>query len=205
VKQEGHTMKIGIDIDDVLVETWDAICAYHNHTFGTHFTQDDGKMYSLSAIFGRSDEQIRQELNDFYYSPYYMNMKPVPESVTEILSMKEDHELHIISSRPNYSIDHTKKWLEQYFPQAFFRIHITRHVNPYGDNEDGKLSKAEVCQQESIQLLIEDSVDYLKECTSENTNGILIDKPWNQGSLPPYTTRVFSWKEIVETINQLVE
>ena len=198
------TMKIGIDVDDVLVGFEDALCTYHNHRFGTNFSSNNTINFDLSITFGRSEGEIQEELIDFYRSPYFKNMKPIPEAVTGIRAL-QDNDLQIITSRFDSSIEHTNEWLARYFPNTFSRIHFTRHTNAYGDIRKEMFSKSEVCKREGISVLIEDSADYIKECASEKTHGILWDKPWNQGDLPPHTTRVFSWKEIVETVNQISE
>jgi len=79
-------------------------------------------------------------------------------------------------------------------------VYFTNHYSKKELNETKK--KSNICIELGVELLIEDSLDYAFECSSEKIKVLLLDKPWNKADkLPAGVTRVHSWREIIEKIN----
>jgi len=190
-------MKIGIDLDEVLADFTSAIIKFHNKTFNTSFQKDHLCIYEFWKIWGGTEKGMAREIDEFYKSHYFENIKPIPGSKIGVNVLSKKHDLKIITARQNYIADKTKKWLNNHFANKFSEIHFANHYSPIGKS----IKKSEICLKLDIDLVIEDSLEYAKDCISVGKNVLLFDCPWNQSEkLPKNIKRVYSWKEIVESI-----
>lgn len=189
-------MLIGVDLDGVLVDFMSSFLNYYNHVYGTNLTRDQIYTYDLWKIFGETREKAIQKISDFYKTHHFNSLEPIQDSIEAIDTLKQNHDLVVITSRHNDIIEGTKRWLEKYFPNKFSEVYLT---NQYSLDEDYR-RKSDICLDLGINVLIEDSLDYAKECIPK-TRVLLFDQPWNQSQkLPESITRVKSWKEILDNI-----
>jgi uncharacterized HAD superfamily protein len=70
-------------------------------------------------------------------------------------------------------------------------------TNQYFGLPEKVRSKADVCRELGVGVMIEDSMSQAKEIAASGCRVLLLDCPWNQGDLPENVTRIYSWKEIV--------
>lgn len=148
---------------------------------------------------GGSKEEALQEVFDFYRTARFEQLPVVQGSQrgVEILSQKND--LIVITSRPYEIYNKTKKWIGKEFPDTFARVELTNAWSTSGMTT----SKAHLCKDLKVELMIEDSLEYAQECASAGIKTLLLDCPWNQcQQLPAHVYRVHSWEEIVNSINR---
>ncbi len=170
-------MNIGIDLDDVFADFMTALIEYHNATHNTSLTKQQFKTYRFWETWGGTREEAIQEVYNFHKTPYYENIKPIEGTQEAIKILKENNKLFIITSRQDCVIEQTKKWIEKHFPNTFAEIYFTNH---YSQNGNPTRTKKEICDEIGIDILIEDSLDYAKECINPNRQIFLINAPWNQ-------------------------
>lgn len=188
-------MRIGIDIDNV-ISNFDEVLKKefleHDKALRNTGIVDDN-LYITSGMFDWSKEEIC----DFYYP----NVERIAKSLSLIDGSKqyidklkrEGHFICIITGRDNgeYSnpFDMTKEWLNKhniYYDELIFT------------NGKDKESKARVCLENNIDIMIDDSVSLCKACLDNGIVALLMDKPCNRSS---NITRVYNWEDIYNFIS----
>ncbi|MEI6528620.1 MAG: HAD hydrolase-like protein [bacterium] len=192
-------MKIAIDLDEVLGDFMSALLEYFNHTYDQNLEYQNVFSYNFWEVWGGSRDGAIQMVYDFHKTDYFANIKPIPGAREALQTLKGlDHDLYIVTSRQNDVIGPTKDWVQKNFPNIFSDIFFTNHFS-----RDGSVpkTKADICNSLGIQMLVEDSLTYSKECIYPGRKIFLIDRPWNQDkNLPSEIQRVYSWKEIIKKI-----
>ncbi len=190
-------MKIGIDIDNVI--------SNFNDNLLKEFLIQDKKLRNTGIINENADYIIRgmfdwtkEEIDDFYTNNIeriVINLSLIENSKKYIDKLKEDkNEIYIITGRNNgeYSNPYnmTKEWLEKY------KINYDELIltNAYQHHE-----KADICVENNIDIMIDDSIRVCKECLNKNINSILFDTPYNRKEKE--IKRVHNWKEIYNYIS----
>ncbi len=192
-------MLIGIDLDDVLAETFFAFDQFHNSTYGTSFTKEDHFTFDLSKFWNVSQEEAKRRVREFNASKYSLEIKPLLGAKEALLELSKEHEIKVITSRLEEISDKTEKWLEEHYPDHDFEVHYANHY--YGIEHQ---KKSEICQNLGIDILIDDCLEYALECSLEGIKVLLLDNPWNQrGNLPENVTRVSDWNNIVTHIKSI--
>ncbi len=194
-------MKIGIDFDDVLIDFNTGFAEYHNTTYGTAVAREDIYAFDAEQIYGITREEFLHRLHEFMLSDKHIETAPVTGVKEALTVLGKQHELCIVTSRSKTLSDLTEAWLQKNLPGMF---KVTHYTNQFPHNEGIKKSKAEVCDEEGIEIFIEDSPVQVQVLINGGKKVLLFNTPWNQGVLPSsLITRVFSWKDIVERIQDL--
>jgi 5'(3')-deoxyribonucleotidase len=190
-------MRIGIDLDDVLVPFLQTFIKYYNLTYDTSYKMDDFFSYHYWEITGETRDESIQKVYDFHQTPYFKNMKPIAGAQEAVNQLRLNHDLFVITSRQDYIAEVTKLWVNQYFPHAFSDIVLT---NNFAKGSNSR-TKRQYCDLLGIEVLIDDSPEYAVECLAPGRKILLPDRPWNQGlGLTPGINRVYSWQEIIKNI-----
>lgn len=186
--------KIGVDIDDVLLELAQPFLDFHNATYGTSFQFSQFCSYYLPLFLGGTFEEAVEKLGKFYKTRYFLSLKPVPGAREGISRLQEYAELDVITSRIPELFLITRQQLQQHFPGTLpDSLHFAR--NPYIGKQIP--AKREICTRVAITELIEDSLEHAQECAAAGIHVYLLDYPWNQSSEAiPGVTRVKSWDDI---------
>ena len=190
-------MRIGIDLDDVLADTLAQIIEYYNSTYNARLTKDQFRSYGYWHTWGGTKEEAIQILHDFYDTPYFTNVQPIPGAKKALHILKQNNDLFIVTSRPNSIAQQTHVWLNQHFPDTFASVNFGNHYSLDGE----PVTKMQICDQLEIDILIEDALEYALECATDKRNVFLLDNPWNQQSeLPLGIQRFDAWSDIVTEI-----
>ncbi len=184
-------MKIGFDIDEVLLDTIPAFLDYHNPKLGTDFKKEDIFTYDLWEIIGCSREEAIGLFREFFFSGH--EIKPVEGAIEAVDYLSRSHELYNITSRDIMLKDLTHACIDKYFPNKFKEIHFT---NQWGTGKS--TTKGIICSEQKIDVLIEDGLHYAREVSQLGIRVLLYDCPWNQEEVNGYIKRVRNWPEIVD-------
>lgn len=187
-------MKIGVDFDDVLSQTMQAIADFHNENYGTHLTFEDMTSTNFEEIWGGTREEAVKKIHDFHFSPYGLNT-PSIEGAREVLEkLKKNNELFVITARNDETRKISGEWVEKNFPGIFSGIYFT---NQFANK--AITTKHKVCDNLNIDIFIDDNFKYASDCVKPNRKVFLFNYPWNQSeALPEGITRINSWKELGE-------
>ena len=192
--------RIGIDLDDTLVDFNSALREWHNEVYGTSLRRDDFKSYSLNETLGETEEEISQKMNNFYKSAYFENIQPIAGAIAAIEELSQEDELFSITSRPDFLNEKTIRDLDKFFPNKF--SDIIHSINHYSKRKNSGKLKVEICRDLRASRLIDDSLEYIMQCLGTEIKGLLFgDYPWNQlNGLPTNIIRVKNWREALEKI-----
>jgi len=184
---------VGIDFDDVIFNFNDALHDFHNAKYGTTVKRSDVVVFDIFKIWDCTPEEAAKKVFEFCFAPDHDSAPAVVGSIETIAKLKKECDLHIITSRGERVRTKTIDWINRHLPGHFSSVNLTNQY--YGDPDKVK-SKADVCRELGIGVMIEDSMSNAKLLGEKGIRVILLDCPWNQGELPVNVTRVKSWYEI---------
>ncbi len=191
-------MRIAIDIDEVLVDFLGAFLEHHNRNFGTNYRREDFHAFGMHFTMTEDLETIVSRLHAFNDTDEFKNILPMPDAIEAINRLAENHELVVVSSRPETIHDASREWVTQHFRGKFSSFHFSSHPHVA---RAAKQTKADLCELVKADYMIEDALDHALPCAQRGIKVLLFDTPWNQqAEMTLNMTRVHSWPEIVDVI-----
>jgi len=191
-------MTIAYDIDDVTVEFMPALLDFYNSKYNRNLMFKDVFSFGLWEVgIGRTKEESVQIIHDFYNSDFFERMAFVNGAREGILKSSEKNQICFISARYSTVREKTSEFLLEHFPMS--KIFYSRsYIDP------GK-TKAEICKDLEIGVMIEDELNTAIECHEAGIRTLLFDKPWNRSlngnrKISGELERVHNWEEILEKI-----
>ncbi|HUS88591.1 MAG TPA: hypothetical protein VMW91_04335 [Desulfosporosinus sp.] len=181
-------MRIGVDIDGVISDSYPFWLTELNLHFGKNITVIDD--YEMHLVFDVS----RDAMNDYFVcNAERLLMTPEPisgakEGIETLL--REGHEVIYITARTLEERDVTVRWLT-----TCGIPHEHEHVLFAGVS-----SKLELVKQWEIEAFIEDYQVNAKLIAESGVPVFLLNASYNQEELPTGITRCHSWDEILEGI-----
>lgn len=189
-------MKIGIDIDGVLVDI-----ARFTVDYGTKFRYDNyiytdvkDDEYDERKALGLSSQQAEKFWNT--YLELYATKYPARNFASEVIKkLKQNHEIYIITARNEDGLppeiygqmqNMVKQWL------------IDNEIE-YNKLIFTKGSKLPYCLENEIDVMIEDS-PYNVEDISSKVPVLCFDNPYNRKVSGENITRVYSWYDVLSKI-----
>lgn len=194
-------IKIGIDIDNVLSESYPSYLSRFNAEFGFTIQMAEIREFYFLDKFSKEDTTgKKKQMIEFIDTlmrdmEFQINLPPIKDSVTIIKKWaKLGYQIHFISARPVAIREMTKNWLNKngyFIPGAKLDLYDNKkHVNDVD-------FKREIAEKEKIDIFIEDAFEI---AMGMDIPVFLFDYPWNQGKLKKNITRVYSWREIEEKL-----
>ncbi len=193
---------IGIDLDNVLADSWDLLLPFLNKKFGTKITKISTISYRLSEVFGVSAEEIVKAYEDIYREGIFLKSAVIVGAAEAVNKLNEKYKLSILTSRPYYMKEHTLQWIEKNFPELLDNVHFTSHPT---ELDDGTLiySKCDICLQNNIGIMVDDCLEDIAECKNNGIRGFLFDLNgkygWNKREAEGIE-RFHSWQEVVDKL-----
>lgn len=187
-------MKIGLDLDDVIVEFSKGYLDFYNLKNRTNLEYKNWTRYNFSDSFGKSKAEANEVMEEFYHSPFFDNLKLSEDSRDSIELLARNNRLFIITARPLRYKEKTEKFTGKYFPDILIKIFYSDEMS-----KEHCIGKAGLCKREGIDIFIDDSLECALSCSKEGTKTFLLNKPWNQGECNGII-RVKNWQEILANI-----
>jgi len=189
-------MKIGIDIDEVVVEYVKRFLELCETNLNQKFSIAEISNFNMEEVLGISKEEADKIAKEFNDCQLFKELDFVEGAKESISILSKDNELFFITSRPSSIIEGTRDFLNKHLKVVDFEIY---HSLGFRDGE-GK-TKADICKERGIKILIEDRRKYALDCAENGIKVFLMDKPWNQNCGHENIIRVKNWKEILERLN----
>jgi len=188
---------IGIDLDDVIMDTNTALCGFHNEQFGTELTRDDIFTFFIDHVWGCSRSEAYRRIHAFMCSTHHDATPLMPGTRAALESLASHHLLHVITSRPEEVKEQTMRWINQWVPEVAHSVHFTSDFDAAK-----RRPKSEVCRDLAIDVFIDDAPHHVTDIASAVDTVFLMDAPWNRGvdALPENVERVNSWDEIMQRL-----
>ncbi len=188
-------MKIGIDIDEVVVEFVKGYLKFYEKESGKKYLFDNVSSYNFWEVLDFSKEEAYGSVNRFFETEDFEKLDLIDGVNESIGELSENNDIFFITSRPNFINGKTKEFLNRNFPEVSFEL-----IHSKGFDTQRK-HKEEICLDRDIKIMIEDNYEYAKKCADKGINVFLLDKPWNKSSEEHKNiTRVKHWNEILEQL-----
>lgn len=191
-------MKIGLDLDDVVADFFEALLKFYHNKFGKLHKRDEFKEWKWWPVWGVSKEEAIRIVDEFHETHKLEDIQPMEHAINSLHHLLKDNELFIITSRPVRFKPKVEAWVKHHLGDVKI---ATIHA---GDFHKGQAAtKAEICKEKGISLMIEDSPQIALDCANSGIKVILFDSSWNQEVKHPNITRVKNWLEALKVIEQL--
>ena len=125
--------------------------------------------------------------------------------------LKRSFDLHVVTSRQTDIEPQTRAFCAKHFPGVFTELHFGNHYGkPDWLGRVRRVSKPDMCRKIGAVALIDDSIDYARECAAAGLPAFLFgDYGWNQVKpgdppLDPLITRVSGWRMAAQLISPQV-
>lgn len=197
-------LRIGFDIDDVLLNSASALTTLHNKLYGTdvglrhnynHVDIEDWGVSNLEELNNRIHEVIAMEEWSDLAVPF--------ENAIGILQKLKDEgcELFAVTGRPPSSRQRTLKLLERYYPGIFSdeTLYMT-DVFSYDGSPVKKITKLDIAKELELTHFVEDYLVHADVLGEGGIKTVLFSNgyPWNQTGGHESLIRLNSWSEIRE-------
>lgn len=197
-------MKIGIDIDDTISNTYEAGIKYADKYTRTccnricNINENLGKVKDhrvWQTVFEWNPEEEKK-----FFENYYMEILKEVELKEEVLEninklYSNNDEIYFITARSNINgtdvEDITKSWLEKY-KIPFNGLYLNKE-------------KLKVCQELGIDIFVDDSLENCKSVQSGNIKSYLMDHIGNKNIDIGNIERVYGWNDLYKKIETYKE
>lgn len=184
-------MRIGIDIDNVITETYQSIKNYIDDY------DKNGELSNYMEDIMRGDmtnPTIKKFLDENCIS-IFINAK-VKENADIVMRRLLDngHEIFIITTRGEIRFKGSEQLSLDYFKDNNI---------PYTKILYNSFDKAQVCKDNHIDIMVDDSAKYCVEIAKQNINSILFTSEVNK-SIDVPIPRVNSWLELENKLNEYI-
>jgi len=173
-----NKLRIGSDIDDVIVHTCIELTSISREIFNTTFTNEDVTMYSFKPHLNNEELSILLKI----FNGYHLDiLKPNAKAINVINKLSSDgNEIVLITAREcptnGYNIDKdTVKWLKQNNVSYNNLIFARSNTKP-------NLVKNYL----RVDMMIEDNLCTAIGCALLNIPTVLVNQPWNKAEEKDY-------------------
>lgn len=178
-------MKIGVDLDGLVVEFHEWFINNHNKINNTALTLDDWTDYEFSNA-GYTMKSLGDVINAQAMHGDFLLPDPVKGAVEGLRELSERNSIHIITYRKYRARQDAVEWLDN-------------HQVPFDSISFAK-DKAKAGLILGIDTMIEDDWSSAISTANAGIDTILYNRPYNKGITPKLITRVYDWNEILNVI-----
>jgi hypothetical protein len=183
-------MRIGVDIDDVLVETMPAYLRAFEERFGRPVPLAQAR-WDPFELFPDIPPHERLAFFDALRRSRFMFTRPAhPDAPPAVRALAAaGHTLVVLSGRPQPHLGETEEMLKRIGIRDCFAAIVHRDgetIAEYKRREAGRLG---------LDVLVEDEFPAACAVAEAGVPVLLMDRPWNQGPLSPRMVRIVSWAE----------
>lgn len=180
-------MKLGFDLDEVVVNIIDPTVAKINEINGTNYSPSDITDYGMRSVGVDGMKFFEQYGDEILYTA-----EPKGDAIKILQQLSEDgHEIAYISARDNKT---------SFIPSYEWLIRHSLPVDYLGVNKRGV--KHHCAYNLQLDLFVDDCYEEL-ERIQPPVKRVIFDAPWNQGVDESDMFRVSDWDEIYQLIKSL--
>lgn len=189
-------LRIGIDIDNVIADSYPVYLHRYNQKFGTKIRWEE-----VTDFYFSTRETDAKDSQEFIYTlinseVFQMELPPYRDAAAVINGWsKNGYQIHYVTARPQSTQKVTETWLKKH---GFWVNGATLDMYDERIHVNDTDYKKGVVAEKKIELMIEDALEIAEALPIPV---LLLDRPWNRGGLPSHVTRVKDWDEIDKLIN----
>jgi len=206
----GHTGKpvLAIDLDECCCGYVPAFIKFMNTNHRTRLELEDFTSYMFWEVPKcglASREEATDRVYEFHASRFFAQIEPLRGAKIALDHLKQHFELHVVTSRQADIEPQTRAFVEEHFEGTFTGLHFGNHFGRSG----AKISKPDMCAKIGAVALLDDSLDYARQCAAADLPVFLFgDYAWNRGrpgeKLDPRITRVANWRMVAQLVTPAV-
>jgi len=195
-------IKLAVDCDDTIISYSQEYLAYLGMKVGRNYNIADFKTTQWPLHAGLTKDVFDSHVRDFFHTDDYLKLPPIPGARDSLLKLKELYELHVVTARPDFVIEHTQNSINLFFPNVFSDIHYTNTVTP----KPGAIvrSKSDICKHIGAFTIIEDNpgeaLNFVNNGYIHRKAYLLLSTPWAvEASLKKLHDRVYpmrTWENV---------
>ena len=183
-------MILGVDFDSVCNQLDLALCNAANERFGTHYKPSDWNEWE----FWRNTQP--KEIGDYIWGEdvflsdsFTLRIPPQKDCIAVLRRLMLEHEVVIISDRLEHNHSALEDWFGQY---GLWPDIVITNKKTY--------PKHQAAKDWNVQLAIDDAPHNLLNYVGNVKRVFCYDQPWNREIDPTGIERVYSWKQILNSI-----
>lgn len=187
-----------LDLDDVVFEFIDPLLKYYGELNGVTYEVPIGESFNLATIVGCDDDEAKMMVDRFYGTEMFRNLPFIEgaEFTIDYLS-REGHEFIAVTDRHRTAMDDTFRRFEQSEVLSQVLNEGNTFFTGRFDGGNDRRRKVDICVDNSVDRVIEDNLQVVRDCAQVGISSYLFDRRWNQTLwLPDEITVVNYWDEI---------
>ncbi|MEK6936128.1 MAG: hypothetical protein AABW67_05025 [Nanoarchaeota archaeon] len=190
-------MKIGIDIDGVILDFASKFLEYYNKKHRKNISIENWITYNFWDFISISEEEGKKLMEDFYFLDSFNEIPFIEGSKEAIHKLAKQNKIYIITARPLRWGEKTKNFFDKHFLETDIQLIHSR------DEKDKTIYKREICIKLGVSILIEDNGNIAIQCADSGIKVLLLNNPWNQGIEHKNINRIKNWNEILNKIQEI--
>ena len=190
-------MKIGVDMDEVIVDYIGGFLEDYNELNGADVKLEDILSYNLweNDFFGWGKEDTLEAVGEFNDSNGLGRLRLMDGVEEGLQKLAKGNEFYLITSRLEELRDRTEDYLSRKkLREMFSGIYFTSEFS------DERVRKVDVGKRLGLDLMIDDNKRYAQEFVEEGIRCLLYDMPWNQSFEMEGVVRVYNWSDVVREV-----
>lgn len=185
-------MRIGIDVDDTITNSYENIIKEIADYYHKDFCELLERKMSYTDFF---DNEEFPNYNAFAFEryKYIVGKTSIKENAVNVINKlhNEGHKIIFITARHYGEYDD---------PYAITLKYLSKHGIEFDEIIVNKLDKGIACKNEDIDLFIDDSVSNCRKVQDAGIDVLLFDAPFNKDNTE--FRRIYNWKEVYNIVNE---
>jgi uncharacterized HAD superfamily protein len=180
--------KIGIDLDDTVVEFLGGFLVYHNRVYGGTLERHHFTTWNIHEVLGCTESEGTRRCVEFCHTDDHLNLAAVPGAQAALTLLCLKYDLIAITAREPQRAPRMLQVVKRLFGNMFTDVHFLGSHRKKGD----------LCTDLGVQFMVDDGLHNAHSVGHAGIRMYLMDRPWNQCEvLPPNTIRVFHWDDVL--------
>lgn len=191
-------LRIGIDIDDVLIGSVDRTITLYNEIYGGSITRNNWYSFTSMEQWGTDDvQEVVKRVASIFGRDDFAEALPIEGAAAQLTRLeKEGHQLFAITGRPESLRPQTLKLLDKYYSGIFTTdtVYFVDHFSHDGQ----KMNKADVARELQLTHFIDDQVEHSNLLHAAGIKTVLFSQeyPWNQVGAAAGVAMLSDWESI---------
>jgi uncharacterized HAD superfamily protein len=197
----GRPLRIGVDIDDVLVESLPEYLRRFCQRFGYALCAEEAAWEIFRRYPEISPAQVSGFFSELEATEFLATRPAYPDAVRGVRRLADlGHALYVVTGRLHEHRRHTERLLAREGLRGAFRGIAHR-----GSAEAAVEYKPRIVRERRLDLLIDDELHVAAAVAAVPAPVLLLDRPWNRGDVPAGVTRVQGWPQILSLVAAMAD
>lgn len=191
---------IAIDFDDVLFPFNAQVLSIVNERYNLNIDHLEVHVHGDYKMPQLKDVKLQPIINEVVTSTY-LDREPVAHAHEVVERLKQNGDtLILMTARDERCRPTTEKWLHHHFNGLFSDFYMLSNKWQADDPSTVK-TKAQVCEELSVDWLIDDFPAYAEAAHTNGTKTILFgDYLWNSGEIRDTIPHAHDWLDVAEIL-----